>query len=221
MNSWHDPVAAQWLDFFARGGSHFIPYNLSYISGSRKDERVAGVGVGGLALAFVPEALKLAAEASYFGRVAQPMIGVSGQGLHLPTVPVVLWEDVVAFSFEELRGVRAHASNGAMIPDPGVGSDRSSSDCRFAMLVQRAGLIRQSVAPGCESLVQHTPTAAGADWGSIYVPLGPGLGPEQIVELAYLVGLLAASRGIPVYHAGGLTADFAIVKQFSAITAIN
>lgn len=218
MSSWHDPAAAEWLDFFARGGSHFVPYNLPYISGSRKDERVAGVGVGGLALAFVPETLNLVADASYFDRVAQPMIGVSRQGLHLPNVPVVLWEDVVAFSFEELR---AHASNGAMIPDPGVGSDRSSSECRFAMLVQRAGSIRQSVTPGCERLVQHAPTAAGADWGSIYVPLGPGLGPEQIVELAYLIGLVAASRGIPVRHAGGLTADFAIVKQFAAIAAIN
>jgi len=220
----NDQISQQWLDFFANGGQHFIPYNLPYLAASGREEsmsNIAGVGGGSAVVLLGLQGLQAVVAQWYFGTNPVPSIGISQRGLHFPTVPLIMWEDIIAINFTNLRGTWSRASNSFMLPDPGVGTLQSADRTETSILFRNATAIKATVDRLSAPVINEHRTPRGQDWGEIIPWLDPALGAEQTVEFLYLVYLMCAVRGIPIYHSGGLFGIFNSDKIMKNIIRAN
>jgi hypothetical protein len=87
--------------------------------------------------------------------------------------------------------------------------------------VRNAPLIQSTIDPRFSMVLTPKPTPRGQQWGSIDVRLDPGLGPEQIVELVYLLGSIAPVKGVPIEHTGGWLGDIRADSVEDRIIALN
>jgi hypothetical protein len=220
-----DPAEQQWLDFFAKGGRHDVPYNIQYLMDARREQtamNLVGQSALNAGVQLGLNSMHAAVLYSYFGGQQNPVIGVSGLGLHLPTVPLVRWADLAAVLIDNLREVWLRASNRFMIPDPGMGGAVMSTEAQITLVAVNGQELLASVnTPNCEYAVTVRSTASGAQWGSSVVQLDPALGAEQVVQLVYLVNLMCRHNGVKIYHTGGLTGEFQAFGIHRQILAMN
>ena len=209
----------QWRDYFAAGNRYDIPYNL--------DEMLTAGSAGAqiayralltarspdMAIGYGADALQIRDELAYvtnaFGRDPQhPTIGISGWGLHFPTLPGVPWGDVAAVIVSNQLSAMAQATNGHILETPPVGDASTFVRSDF---VYNTGLCfittdgratRAQALPAYEGFVEYLETPAGRVLGKVMPPLDPFLGPEQIVEFLFLLLTMADVHGITVYQVG-------------------
>lgn len=213
-----DPASAQWLAYFAAGGRHDIPYNpRATIDSGHVGDAIFG-GIGALSGTMVPSGPRSNRPSQFYGDTPSPAFGFSQHGIHLPVVPLVKWDDIAAVIVKNLRGTLRRAHNGQMLADPGVGS-AGSERAELVLVLKNAPLIASTIT-GVKSvgLVTGATTAAGQQWGTIAPQLEPDLGPEQTVQLAYLLQMMTAQRGIRTFQVGGAPgAVGSLVKQLYAL----
>lgn len=215
-----DQTQQQWLDYFHSGRRYDVPYNLDavrqydhdlYVSDQASnvamiDTDIGMAVIGGLASAGTAGHATWVNQ-MFFGDNPNPTFGISSDGLHLPTVPLIRWEDIVAVILNNFRGTWHRAANASIVPEPQVGSAGSKGPMDCQILVRNGELIRSTIDPRFAAVMTPRPTPRGQSWGSIDVRLDPGLGQEQIVELVYLLGTIAAARNVPIEHTGGFFGD--------------
>jgi len=208
----------QWRQYFHGGGRFDIRYNLDELMTPAK---AAGrVAIEAAIAIRSPEVALLAAWSAndvmkdlefvtdYFGDPSTNAgLGISGYGLHLPTLPALPWEHVAAIVVCNQLSAMSQASNGHILERPPVGNDSTviRSDFSYLTLVNvittDAHATRALVPnPGYADVVNVLTTASGAAIGDIAVRLDPCLGPEQVVEFLFMMDLLTDDRGIKVYH---------------------
>lgn len=213
-----DPTGQQWLDFFAGGGRHDIAYNMRAVADVAHMDQVLLTGRVGLSASTILTGLSSIAPYWFYGGTTNPTFGFSQHGIHLPVVPLVKWDDIAAVIVKNLRGTLRRAQNGSMLADPGVGGERSES-AELVFVVKNADLIASTITnPKCTYLVTHKDTASGQHWGTVPTRLEPDVGPEQAVQLVYLLQLMAEQRGIRIFHVGSKPGAIgSLVKQMYAL----
>lgn len=228
-----DQTQEQWLAYFDSGQRYEIPYTLDAVrkfeqdmlvsrlasSAAILDSPLTAVATGGAnALLY---AMSQSANAAFFGTDTTPSFGISNHGLHLPTVPLIRWDDIVLILFNNFRGTWHRAANARMVAEPQVGSPGSKGPMDGRILVRNGPMILSTIDPRSAHVLSLKPTPRGQQWGSIDVRLDPGLGQEQIVELVYLVGIMAAARKVTIEHTGGYFGDMRSFDAEDRIIALN
>jgi hypothetical protein len=220
-----DATELQWLEFFDKGGRHDIPYNIQYLVDSTRTANsldLVGISPASAAVEIGLNTVQAGIAYAYFGGQTNPVIGVSREGLHLPTIPVVRWADLAAVLVDNLREVWLRASNAFMIADPQHGGAIMTTGAQINLLVVNGPELQATInTPNCENAVVVYPTASGAQWGAVLMQLDPGLGAEQVVQLMYLINLMCEKHGVTIYHTGGLTGAFASLSLKNQILGMN
>ncbi|MEO7122683.1 MAG: hypothetical protein ABI400_06110 [Lacisediminihabitans sp.] len=220
-----DATGQQWLDFFDAGGRHDFQYNIPYLVKTGRQTAAIDMGISTWTTAAVRLGLQYVeavAAFQYFGGQQAPTLGISGQGLHLPTLPLVRWEEIAAILFDNLRGTRHRASNAWMIADPGVGRENTADRTMASILVTDAPQLRSTISDSrCTALIADTPTPRGGQWGDITAYLDPALGAEQVVEFIYLLTLLCEKHSVRIYNTGGFTGILRSMDLAKQIVSMN
>jgi len=212
---------AQWLQYFAAGNRTDIPYNLSELLTATKAgiqlavEGALAIRDPSIALLSVLGAYTIAEDRTfaqnYFGDApAGASLGISGAGLHLPTIPVLPWEAIGAIVISNQQSVMVQAANSSILQMPPVGNTsgafRFDSDFLTVISIVTADghATRRLVADQrYAGVVDLFETPQGNAIGQVLPQLDPYLGPEQIVEFLFLLHLSAEARGIKVYQVKG------------------
>ena len=209
---------AQWRQYFQGGGRFDILYTLDEVMTPEK--AAARVAVEAAIAIRSPEVAILAAWTAsdvmkdldfvtdYFGNPATNAgLGISGYGLHLPTLPALPWEHVAAIVVCNQLSAMSQARNGHILETPPVGNASTviRGDFNYLTLVNvittDAHATRALVPnPSYADVVNVLTTSSGATIGDIAIRLDPYLGPEQVVEFLFMMDLLTDDRGIKVYH---------------------
>ena len=220
-----DATGQQWLNFFDAGGRQDFHYNIPYLVKTGHQTAAINMGItdwGGAAALLGIQAIEAAVAFQYFGGQQTPILGISAKGLHLPTLPLVRWEEIAAILFDNLRGTWHRASNAWMIPDPGEGRLNTAERTITSILVTDAPQLRATVSdPRCTSVIVDRPTARGGQWGDITAWLDPALGAEQVVEFVYLLLLMCERHGIRIYNTGGFTGALRSIDLTKQILSMN
>lgn len=211
-----DQTQQQWLDYFQSGKRYDIPYTADAARRYEQDiftSEMAGnlalidTGLANFAFDTVVDTMALdrskQGNTNFFGNHPSPSFGLSNDGIHLPTVPLIRWEDIVVIVVVDFRGTWHRAANASIVPEPQVGSPRSKGPMACQLLVRNGPAISSTIDPQFAGIFTPKATARGQQWGTIDVRLDPALGPEQIVELFYLLSSIAPSKGVPIEHTGG------------------
>ena len=222
-----DPVATQWLNFFDSGQRYDIFYNPLAADQAELDKGMAeGIGFPGGGLLTGLYLGQMTQNARYkfihfFGDNPRPSIGISNAGLHFPEIPLIRWEDIAGAGFGELRGLRNRAANGGMIPEPNTGGAHSKENSTMTIFVRNASLILGTMNPKYHDLFELHTAASGQPMATLWLPLDPGLGAEQVVEFVYLFNLMAYRRGIVPFYTAGMRGAFEDMNIGKAIFAAN
>lgn len=207
----------QWRLHFSAGNRFDIPYQLDELM---TPSRAAGQTTAGVAIAVLNPIVagiaalgaygvsqELAAASNYFGNPpVNPALGISGSGLHLPTLPVLPWEQVAAVIISNQRGATSQARNGHILESLPFGNESTvhlgaGHLTTMSVIVSDAHFARSLVPnPTYAELVSVLTTPTGRAIGSIPVQLDPYLGPEQIVEFLFMLQLMTDDRRIKVYQ---------------------
>ena len=220
MNATVEASRQQWRHYFQTGGRFDIRYNLdelmtpSKAAGRIALEAALAVRSPDIALLSALGAYEVSEELSsasnYFGNPPlNPGLGISGYGLHLPTLPALPWEQVSAVIISNQLSAMAQASNGHILETPPVGNASTviRSDFNYLTLMTvittDAHAARSLVPnPAYADVVTVMNTPRGGAIGNIAVQLDPYLGPEQIVEFLFMLDLITGDRRIKVYQVG-------------------
>ena len=208
----------QWLRYFEAGNRHDLVYNLDEMLS--QENVAAQISLRGLlslrnpdmAASYGIDAFQLTEHlvyvTNYFGtNPVNPALGISGYGLHFPTLPALPWEDISAVVISNQLGAMAQASNGGILETPPVG-DLSKHFRGIGGFLTVLGLVTDdgyktrslSRNPAGSGFVSIIETPRGRHLGELLPPLDPFLGPEQIVEFLFLFHALCEARGIKIYH---------------------
>jgi hypothetical protein len=221
----HESIQAskrQWLAYFEAGNRHDLYYNLDEMMSQGEVafqlsyRALLTMRSPDMALAYGMDAFQLAEHlafvTNYFGTdPVNPTLGISGYGLHFPTLPALPWQDVSAVIISNQLGAMAQASNGGMLETPPVG-DTSRHFRGLGGFLTVLGVVTadgyrtkslstNSAGSGFVSIVD---TPRGRHLGQLLPPLDPFLGPEQMVEFLFLLHALCQAKGIKVYHVRSL-----------------
>ena len=203
----------QWWDFFAAGGRHDIPLSQGAVVDERNESQTAirvvsaSAGspievIGSVALNSIASQASGFVDSWYLGDNPAPTVGFTKHGLHLPTIPLIRWEDVAAIIHGNMRGARDRATNKDLIPDPGVGSVRDTP-VDSLLLIRNADQVRPTIDPRFADVLIAETTASGARWGTVVLRNDPAMGPEQLVEFAFLLDVLGTPHGMETHQTGG------------------
>jgi hypothetical protein len=211
-----DQTQQQWLDYFQSGKRYDIPYTADaarryeqdiYAGEMAGNFAILDTGLANFAFDTVVDTMALdrsrRGNTNFFGDHPSPSFGLSNDGIHLPTVPLIRWEDIVLIVVLDFRGTWHRAMNASIVPEPQVGSARSKGPMACQLLVRNGPAILGTIDPRFRGIFTAKTTARGQQWGTVDVRLDPALGPEQIVELFYLLGSIAPTKGVPIQHLGG------------------
>jgi len=207
----------QWRVHFAAGNRFDIPYNLDELMTPSKAAGQTTVGVaiavlnpivaGIAALGAYGVSEELAAASNYFGNPpVNPALGISGSGLHLPTLPVLPWEQIAAVIISNQQGATSQARNGHILESAPFGNESTvhlgeGHLTTMSVIVSDAHFVRSLVSsPAYTEVVSVLTTPTGRAIGSIPVHLDPYLGPEQMIEFLFMLKLLTDDRGLKVYQ---------------------
>ena len=216
---------AQWREFFAAGNRHDVPYTLSEmisqesVTGQLALRALLTARRPDMAVGYGLDAIQITEERKYvvnaFGSEPRhPTLGISGWGLHFPTLPAMPWGDVAAIIVSNQLSAMSQASNGYILDTPPVGNDSTVVRPDFVyntglcIITKDGRATRAQALPASEGFVTYLETPTGAVLGQVMPPLDPFLGPEQMVEYLFLLHILAEVNGIKIYQ----------VEQFLDIT---
>lgn len=229
-----DQTQQQWLDYFHSGKRYDIPYTADAASQYEQDifaSEMAGnlaildTGLANFAFGTVIDKMALdrskQGNTNFFGEHPSPSFGLSNDGIHLPTVPLIRWEDIVVIVVVDFRGTWHRAMNARIVAEPQVGSAGSNGPMACQLLVRNGPTILSTIDPRFAGIFTAKATARGQQWGTIDVRLDPALGPEQIVELFYLLSSIAPSKGVPIEHTGGWSGVANAMTVVSEIIQLN
>ena len=208
---------AQWREYFAAGNRHDIPYNLSEmmtqdsVNGQLALRAVLTARNPGMAVSYGFDAFQIAEERKYvvnaFGTSPQhPTLGISGWGLHFPTLPAMPWSDVATIIVSNQLSAMSQASNGYILDTPPVGNDSTVVRSDFVyntglcIITKDGRATRNRALPASEEFVTYLETPTGKVLGQVMPPLDPFLGPEQMVEYLFLLHILAEVNEIKIYQ---------------------
>jgi hypothetical protein len=208
---------AEWRAYFAAGSRYDIPYDLSEmitqdsVTGQLALRALLTARNPDMAVGYGYDAYQITEERKYvanaFGVDPQhPTLGISGWGLHFPTLPNLPWSAVAAVIVSNQLSAMSQASNGYILDTPPVGNDSTVVRPDFVYntglcVITKDGRATRALAlPAAEGFVTYLETPAGAVLGQVMPPLDPFLGPEQMVEYLFLLHILAEVNDIKIYQ---------------------
>ena len=209
----------QWLEYFASGQRYDIPFNKRYVLTAGK--LLGLLALRGTVATMENNAVLQGANAvgafnqiseydygqKFFGDTPTPTAGVSGWGLHFPTIPGIAWEDISGIIIMNELSIMSQARNGFMLETPPVGSapkmirwDYTYITVMIFILADGTKVQASMPNPENRDLIHTQWTPQGKNLGRLQMFLDPFLGPEQGVEYLFLVHLMADLHNIQILH---------------------